>query len=108
MTRHRILTALALAAAALFPRPRPAAAQDEPDPDAEQPAEVEHKVTKAPALIHFVEAEYPPDKKAANVTASVVLSIEIDATGKVGAVEVVEHAPTPDFDAAAVAAAKQF
>ncbi|HEY1585726.1 MAG TPA: TonB family protein, partial [Polyangia bacterium] len=65
------------------------------------------RVTKAPRLSHFVEAEYPADKKAAGVTASVLLSIEIGADGKVGNVGVVQSAGA-DFDAAAVAAAKQF
>src|SRR5215472_14994378 len=64
-------------------------------------------VTKAPKLSHFVEAEYPPDKKAAGVTASVLLTIEIGADGKVGNV-VVAQSGGPDFDAAAVAAVKQF
>lgn len=64
-------------------------------------------VTKPPKLTKFVPAVYPPDKHAAGVQASVVLSVEIDETGKVGAVEVVQPA-APDFDAAAVAAVKQF
>ena len=65
------------------------------------------RVTKAPKLAHFVEAEYPADKKAQGVTASVLLAIEINADGKVGSVTVVQTAGA-DFDAAAVAAAKQF
>jgi TonB family protein len=77
--------------------------EDEAPPE-EQKAPV---VTKAPKLTHFVEAEYPPDKKAANVTASVLLTIEIGADGKVGNV-VVAQSGGPDFDAAAVAAVKQF
>src|SRR5262245_66024411 len=65
-------------------------------------------VTKAPKLVKFVPAVYPQDKHDAGVTASVELSIEIGADGVVGEVTVVKGAPTPDFDAAAVAAAKQF
>jgi TonB family protein len=65
-------------------------------------------VTKAPKLVKFVPAVYPPDKHDAGITASVELSIEIGDDGKVGEVTVVKGAPTPDFDAAAVAAAKQF
>src|SRR3954454_10863102 len=64
-------------------------------------------VTKAPKLSKFVPAEYPRDKHDAGVTASVLLSIEIDAEGKVGEVEVVNSGGA-DFDAAAVAAVKQF
>src|SRR5262245_16768279 len=65
------------------------------------------EVTKPPKLVKFVEAEYPPDKEAAGVTASVVLSIDIDETGRVAKVAVTGSAG-PDFDAAAVAAARQF
>jgi TonB family protein len=65
-------------------------------------------VTKAPKLIKFVPAVYPQDKHDAGITASVELSIEIGADGVVGDVAVVKSAPTPDFDMAAVAAAKQF
>jgi TonB family protein len=65
-------------------------------------------VTKAPKLVKFVPAVYPPDKHDAGITASVELSIEIGADGQVGEVSVVKNAPTPDFDAAAVAAVKQF
>lgn len=60
-----------------------------------------------PKLSKFVEAVYPPDKQAAGVAAKVVLSIEINAEGRVDNVEVVTSAG-PDFDAAAVAAARQF
>ena len=65
-------------------------------------------VTKAPKLVKFVPAVYPKDKHDAGITASVELSIEIGADGQVGEVAVTKNAPTPDFDAAAVAAAKQF
>lgn len=64
-------------------------------------------VTKAPKLIKFVSAVYPKDKHDAHITGSVLLSIEIGADGQVGEVEVVKGAGA-DFDAAAVAAAKQF
>jgi TonB family protein len=86
-----LVLALAVCAAA---RPRVAFA-DEP------------QVTKAPKLVKFVPAEYPKDKHDAGITSSVVLSIEIDAEGKVGGVDVVSSGG-PDFDAAAVAAVKQF
>lgn len=65
------------------------------------------KLTKAPRLVTFSEADYPPEKKAAGLEAAVLLSIEIDDAGKVGGVTVTESAG-PDFDAAAVAAAKRF
>ena len=64
-------------------------------------------VTKPPKLVKFVEAVYPKERHDAGITASVLLSIEIGDDGKVGDVEVGQGA-APDFDAAAVAAAKQF
>ena len=64
-------------------------------------------VTKPPKLVKFVPAVYPKEKHDAHVTGSVLLSIEIGDDGKVGEVEVIKGA-APDFDAAAVAAAKQF
>jgi TonB family protein len=70
-----------------------------------QPAK--RKVTKMPRLVRFVPAEYPPDRKAAFVGASVFLTIEISATGHVTNVAVAQSAG-PDFDAAAVAAANNF
>ena len=64
-------------------------------------------LTKPPKLVHFVAAVYPPDKHQAGVTARVLLSIEVGEDGKVNGVEVVESAGA-DFDAAAVAAVRQF
>ena len=64
-------------------------------------------VTKPPKLVKFVSAVYPQEKHDAHVTGSVLLSVEIGDDGKVGDVEVIKGA-APDFDAAAVAAAKQF
>ena len=65
------------------------------------------RLTKAPKLSRFVEADYPPSRKAAGEQASVLLEIEIGADGKVESVKVAEPA-APDFDAAALAAARQF
>jgi TonB family protein len=69
-----------------------------------QPAR--RKLTKLPKLVKFVEADYPPEKKAAGVEAAVVLTIEIAATGVVSNVAVAQSAGA-DFDAAATAAARQ-
>jgi TonB family protein len=63
---------------------------------------------KPPKLKKFVEAVYPEAKKQAGVEAQVLLGIEIDETGAVTGVEVVKSAGSEDFDAAALAAAKQF
>jgi TonB family protein len=94
---HSVLTL------ALYLASRPARAQEAEPP----PPPGAGTITKAPKLVKFVPAEYPKDKHDAGITASVLLSIEIGDDGKVGEVEVVKGA-APDFDAAAVAAAKQF
>ena len=65
------------------------------------------KLTKLPKLVHFVEAAYPAAQKGTRATASVVLTIAIDAAGNVADVKVTEPA-APDFDAAAIAAARGF
>ncbi|MGH7282437.1 MAG: TonB family protein [Polyangiaceae bacterium] len=65
------------------------------------------RVTKMPKLKHFVEATYPAQKKANGEEGSVILTIEISATGDVTNVSVAQSAGK-DFDDAAVAAAKQF
>ncbi|HVH43819.1 MAG TPA: TonB-dependent receptor [Labilithrix sp.] len=73
---------------------QPAAARAAPAP----------KLTKPPRVVKFVEAEHPKDEDRA---ASVVLSVTISATGTVDEAKVTESAG-PAFDAAAVAAVKQF
>ena len=65
---------------------------------------------KPPRLVHFVEAVLPP-ALAARREAEVVLSLDVDETGKVGAVEVAKPAggeAGEALDQAAVAAARQF
>jgi TonB family protein len=62
-------------------------------------------VTKPPKLAHFVTADRP--KGTEDKTATVVLAIDIGADGKVTDVRVAQTGGA-DFDAAAVAAAKQF
>jgi TonB family protein len=60
-----------------------------------------------PSLIEFVKAPYPAEAQAKGVEADVVLALDIDETGKVTAVEVVEPAGY-GFDEAARAAALAF
>src|SRR3954469_23112729 len=74
---------------------------------AQPAAEGTGQLTKAPKLVKFVPAAYPKDKHDAGVTGHVLLSIEIGDDGKVGHVRVVDGGGA-DFDAAAVAAARQF
>ena len=64
-------------------------------------------LTRPPELTRFVEAEYPPSALEEGREASVVLEITIDARGRVSDVNVFESAD-PEFDAAAIAAARQF
>src|SRR3954454_3776976 len=70
-----------------------------------QPAK--RTITKMPRLVTFVPADYPADRKAAGVEASVVLTIEISGTGHVTNV-LVSRSAGPDFDAAAAKAAAAF
>ena len=62
------------------------------------------KGLRPPKLKKFVEAVYPADKEKAGIGARVVLSIDVEESGRVGTVDVVAPAG-PDFDAAAVVAA---
>ena len=95
---------LAVAAALFLAAGIPLTAQGQSSPSE---AGESSKGLKPPKLKKFVEAVYPEDKRAAGVGAKVVLSIEVEDTGRVGNVEVVVPA-APDFDTAAVAAARQF
>jgi TonB family protein len=63
------------------------------------------ELTRAPELVGFVEAPHPDGLEGQ--TATVTLAVQIGATGKVQGVEVVESAG-PAFDAAALAAVRQF
>ncbi|HSP80788.1 MAG TPA: TonB family protein, partial [Myxococcaceae bacterium] len=64
-------------------------------------------LTKAPELVRFVEAVYPPEAAEAGRTASVELAITIDAEGGVSDAQVMT--PVGDgFDEAALAAVRQF
>ncbi|UJR81755.1 TonB family protein / TonB-dependent receptor [Sandaracinus amylolyticus] len=65
------------------------------------------QLTRAPELVQFVEAEYPPEAREAGTEATVTLQITIDATGAVSEALVIESAGEA-FDAAAIAAARQF
>jgi TonB family protein len=60
-----------------------------------------------PQLVHFVSATYPEEALASRLTAQVVLSLEIDATGKVVSVTV-QDPRGHGFDEAAQSAAMAF
>ncbi|HYX91716.1 MAG TPA: TonB family protein [Myxococcaceae bacterium] len=64
-------------------------------------------LTKAPALLEFVEASYPPDAAALGLTASVRMRITIGADGRVENAEIAEPAGH-GFDEAALEAVRRF
>jgi TonB family protein len=101
MSRVAIL-ALCLALAHATTARAQDARRDAPPPPAAAPV-----LTKPPVLIQSVAPDYPPAALAAGKTADVTVRIAIDADGLVTDVTVV--APVGDgFDAAAIAAAKQY
>lgn len=81
-------------------------AQPAPDPAAPASAP-QPQLTRAPELITFVEAEYPPAALAEKRTGVVGMALTIQADGSTTDVEVVEPAGH-GFDAAAMAAAARF
>lgn len=84
-----------------------AAAQIAPPPEEEAQRTVA-EITKLPLLVDFQAAEYPAEALAEGLEADVLLQLDIDATGAVTAVEVLEPVGAYGFDEAAVAAARQF
>ena len=74
---------------------------------AEGEAETAPRLTKAPRLLRFVEAIYPPERQKAGQEASVLLELRLDASGKVDFAYVLESAGE-DFDRAALEAARRF
>jgi TonB family protein len=83
------------------------------EPDAAQaapviaPAQATGQLTRPPVLERFIEAEYPPEARAAGLEGHVVLEVDLSATGEVTRVAVVEPAGQ-GFDEAALAAVRQF
>ncbi len=77
---------------------------------AQAPSEEPPPLTSPPALVTFQEAPYPEAAKAAGLEATVMLAIEIDATGTVTDVQVLAPLEAPlanqGFEAAAVDAAR--
>jgi len=103
--RAALAIAITIAASSITMRATVAHAQQRGTDVGGQPAR--RQITKMPKLVKFVEADYPSAKKEQGLEATVVLTIEIAATGEVANVTVAESA-APDFDGAAIAAAKQF
>lgn len=67
----------------------------------------QHVLTRAPALVKFVEAPYPPEARARHLQGEVVLQIDLDERGQVSAAQVLQPAGH-GFDEAALQAVKQF
>ena len=74
---------------------------------AEPPAVVAPRLTRAPKLMKFVEAAYPKEEESRGLAASVTLEIALDDAGLVAEARVVASGGAA-FDAAALAAVKQF
>jgi TonB family protein len=82
------------------------AGQDVREPLLQKPQQAP-QVTRAPQLVEFHPAVYPPERLARGETADVACAVDIDASGAVTSV-VVEKGAAPDFDEAAVAAIRTF
>lgn len=65
------------------------------------------RLTKAPELVQFVEADYPPEALAQGQSATVVLQIALSASGTVDDA-IVARSGGAAFDAAALAAVRRF
>ncbi len=65
-------------------------------------------LTRAPELLEFVPAEYPPEAEAAGIQGSVLLAIVIDEHGEVTEARVLDPGPHPGFAPAALHAVVQF
>lgn len=78
-----------------------------PTAQAQSVGQAQQRQIEPPRLIEFVEADFPESEKERLSEASVLLQIAISETGQVADVAVLESAGAA-FDAAAVAAARQF
>ncbi len=65
-------------------------------------------LTRAPEVVEFVAAEYPPEAEAAGVQGDVLLSIVVDEQGSVRQAVVLDPGPHPGFAAAALHAIQRF
>lgn len=65
------------------------------------------RLTKAPVLLRFVEADYPPVAQQRGIAGAVTLDVTLDAAGLVTAATVLS-APDPSLGEAALAAVRRF
>ena len=98
------------APAAPGPAGAPASPVAAPEPPRVAPEEAAPAgaLTRPPVLTRFAEAEYPPDALAAGVEGVVLLSVVVDADGKVSQVTVLDPGPHPGFAPAALHAVAEF
>src|SRR5512133_318198 len=73
-----------------------------------QEAQPKGVLTRAPELVEFVPAEYPPDAEAKGIEGMVELSIVIDEHGDVVQAVVLDPGPHPGVAAAALHAVQRF
>src|SRR5512138_1098242 len=85
-------------------------AQEPPPASAPPPADgaPSGSLTRAPELLQFVPAPFPPEAEAAGASGSVTFSIVIGEDGAVTAVKVLDPGPHPAFAPVAEAAVRQF
>lgn len=94
--------------------PTPAAPQEATPAPAPAASEVPPEVaatgvlTKAPELLQFVPAPFPPEAEAAGASGAVLFSIVIGEDGAVTSLSVLDPGPHPSFAPAAEAAVRQF
>jgi TonB family protein len=81
------------------PSPEPAPAAD---------AAPSGVLTRAPELLQFVPAPFPPEAEGAGASGSVVFTIVIGEDGGVTGIKVIDPGPHPAFAPAAEAAVRQF
>ncbi|HEY2746530.1 MAG TPA: TonB family protein, partial [Polyangia bacterium] len=105
--KRAIATLLFLFLGGSIARAQPAATPAPTAPEAPNaPPAPPPKLDKPPHLVRFIEAEAPPEL-AERREVSVILTIDVDETGKVVKVDVA-HSGGQSFDDAAVDAARQF
>jgi TonB family protein len=102
-----LLGAVTLTASAQ-PAAGPASAASQVEKPAAQEAQPTGVLTRAPELVEFVPAEYPPDAEANGIEGAVELSIVIDEHGDVQQAVVLDPGPHPGFAAAALHAVQRF
>lgn len=101
IVHHGAALCFGAAVLALIAPPREVFAAEPP------PAAVAPRLTRAPRLVKFVEASYPKEEESRGLAASVTLEIALTEAGLVAEARVVGSGGAA-FDAAALAAVKQF